>query len=67
MRILTDLDGTLLKGSLVLGHAIYLHNKKVIDLGDLPNAWNSDKKNESLIYELAISYQNAIGVFHLDN
>lgn len=58
--VLSDVDGTLLKGSLVLDHACTLHNKGIINLGDLPRSWISDPKNEHKIKELAQSYQKEI-------
>jgi HAD superfamily phosphoserine phosphatase-like hydrolase len=57
---LSDVDGTLVRGSLVLQHAIMLHNKGTISLGDLPNVWLQDKKNETAITALAIAYQQAV-------
>lgn len=57
---LSDVDGTITKGSLVLEHAIYLHNKGIINLGSLPERWNNDRKNEKLITELAMAYKKAI-------
>lgn len=58
--VLSDVDGTILKGSLVLDHACSLHNKGIINLGDLPKNWISDPKNEHKIKELAQSYQKEI-------
>lgn len=58
--ILSDVDGTLLKGSLVLQHAVMLHNLKIIYLGELPQRWIDDKKNEDLIGELSGAYRNAL-------
>lgn len=57
---LSDVDGTITRGSLVLDHAIYLHEKGEIQLGDLPEKWKKDPKNEKLITELAESYKTAI-------
>lgn len=58
--VLSDVDGTLTKGSLVLDHAVYLHEKGIVDLGDLPEKWLKDKKNEELITELAVAYRDSI-------
>lgn len=58
--VLSDVDGTLVRGSLVLDHAVWLHNHGVIDLGDIPSKWMSDQKNESYISKLAEAYREAI-------
>jgi len=58
--VLSDVDGTLLRGSLVLDHAVMLHEKGVIDLGDLPTKWLADQKNEDHIMQLADGYRKAI-------
>lgn len=58
--VLSDVDGTLTKGSLVLDHAIYIHDKGYIDLGDLPDRWRADPKNEEIIVELAEKYREDI-------
>lgn len=58
--VMSDVDGTLTKGSFVLDHAVYLHDKGIINLGDLPEKWEKDKKNEAYISELAESYKAAI-------
>lgn len=58
--ILSDVDGTLVKGSLVLQHATTLHEREIINLGNLPGMWAADRKNEDLITELAIAYQKSI-------
>lgn len=57
---LSDVDGTIVKGSLVLGHAVTLHNKKVINLGTLPKDWVANPKDEKLIRELAEAYRENI-------
>lgn len=57
---LSDVDGTLVKGSLVLGHAAWLHEKGVVNLGDSPEKWLADMKNEELITELAEAYKSSI-------
>jgi len=59
-RVLSDVDGTLVKGSLVLQHAESMHKQGIINLGRLPEQWNADKKNEALIIELAEAYRDAI-------
>lgn len=58
--ILSDVDGTLTRGSLVLDHATMLHNEGVIDLGDLPRLWESNPKDEAVISTLAEAYRHAI-------
>lgn len=58
--VLSDVDGTILKGSLVLNHACMLHDKKVVNLGNLPAEWLDDMKNESKISALANGYRVAI-------
>lgn len=63
--VLSDVDGTIVDGSLVLEHAVFLHQEGEIDLGDLPDRWLADQKNESLISELAESYRRAIVGRHL--
>lgn len=63
--VLSDVDGTIVRGSLVLQHATALHNSELIDLGSLPSQWADDKKNEDLITALAIAYQKAITGMHI--
>lgn len=58
--VLADVDGTLLRGSLVLDHACFLHDEKVVNLGDAPDAWREDVKNEALITQLAEAYRESI-------
>ncbi len=58
--VLSDVDGTLLRGSLVLDHAVMLHHKGVIDLGEWPAKWVADQKNEEFIMNLADNYRKAI-------
>jgi HAD superfamily phosphoserine phosphatase-like hydrolase len=58
--IISDVDGTLVRGSLVLNHAVKLHEMGVIDLGPLPALWRADMKNEDLIKRLAEAYRTAI-------
>lgn len=58
--ILSDVDGTLVKGSLVLQHAVDLHESGFIDLGRLPNFWVNDKKNEDLVTSLADAYRMSL-------
>lgn len=58
--VLSDIDGTLVDGSLVLEHAVYLHENGEIDLGDIPERWMADQKNEHIITELAEAYRSAI-------
>lgn len=58
--VLSDVDGTLLKGSLVLNHACMLHNEKIINLDQLPTEWLADLKNETKVRALAEGYREAI-------
>lgn len=58
--VISDVDGTLVKGSLVLNHACYLHDHGIIDLGDKPARWKRSKKNEVRIKDLAEEYRNGI-------
>lgn len=57
---LTDLDGTILKGSLVLDHAVFLEEQGIIDTKGLASEWLADKKNEEAIYSLAEMYRYSI-------
>lgn len=59
-HVLSDVDGTLLQGSLVLEHAVSLHKQELVDLGSLPSQWLADRKNEHLISGLAEAYRDAI-------
>lgn len=62
---LSDVDGTITRGSLVLDHATMLHTRGIINLGELPAQWNADKKNETLITALAEAYRREIvGLTH---
>lgn len=58
--VLSDVDGTLIRGSLVLDHAVWLHGKKIINLGKIPALWLANQKNEVLIMQLAEAYRDAI-------
>lgn len=58
--IVSDVDGTLVKGSLVLDHACWLHDEKIFDLGDTADNWKSEPKNEENITALAEAYRHAI-------
>lgn len=58
--VLSDVDGTLTRGSLVLDHAIYLHDSGAIDLGNLPKKWQKNPKNEKVIVKLAEKYREQI-------
>lgn len=57
---LSDVDGTLVRSSLVLTNAVRLHREGAIDLGDAPDRWEADMKNEELVTELAVRYQHSI-------
>jgi phosphoserine phosphatase len=67
MRVITDLDGTLTKGSIVLNHALFLESKGIIDTQGTGNAWVSDRKNEKLIVNLAMAYRTGITGLKLDD
>lgn len=58
--ILSDIDGTLVRSSLVLENAAELHDLGHIDLGDVPERWRADMKNEALVRELAEGYREAL-------
>lgn len=58
--VITDLDGTLTKGSLVLEHCGHLESLGVINTNGAFENWNADRKNEKLITECAIAYQSAL-------
>ena len=54
---LTDMDGTLTKGSVVLDHAGYLIEKGFIQDDGSYQAWKLDVKNEKLIVAVAENYR----------
>lgn len=58
--VLSDVDGTLVRGSLANDHAVWLHNKGVINLGELPAQWLAAPKDETRLANLAIAYGKAI-------
>lgn len=58
--ILTDVDGTLTKKSIVLSHAGYLIEKGTIKDDGSYKAWSQDMKNESLIVAVAENYRSQI-------
>lgn len=58
--VLSDLDGTLTKKSLVLEHYGYLIKNGIVEDDGSYKAWSMDMKNEKLITECAMSYQRAI-------
>lgn len=58
--ILTDVDGTLTKKSIVLSHAGYLIKKGIIQDNGSFEAWKKDVKNESLIVAVAENYRSQI-------
>lgn len=57
---ITDLDGTLTKKSLVLGHAGYLIENGIMRDTGIYKAWCDDMKNEKLIVALAEEYRHQI-------
>lgn len=58
--ILTDVDGTLTKKSIVLSHAGFLIENKVIADDGSYQAWVQDMKNEHLITSVAENYRSQI-------
>lgn len=56
----SDVDGTIVRRSLVLSHAAHLHREGAVDLGDLPDRWLAAPKDEHLISTLAEAYREAI-------
>ena len=58
--ILTDVDGTLTRKSVVLSHAGFLIEKGTIKDDGSFQAWKKDVKNESLIVAVAENYRNEI-------
>ena len=58
--ILTDVDGTLTRKSVVLSHAGFLIEKGIIKDDGSFKAWEKDVKNESLIVAVAENYRNEI-------
>lgn len=58
--IITDLDGTLTKGSLVLEHCGHLEAKGIINTNGAFENWNKERKNEKLIIECSIAYQSEL-------
>lgn len=65
--VLSDVDGTLTRGSLVLDHAIYLHDSGAINLGDLPQRWRADPKNEKLVDEFARAYRAEVAGMRMED
>lgn len=57
---ITDMDGTLTKGSVVLQHAGHLIEKGLIKDDGSYHAWLADVKNESLIVAVAENYRKEI-------
>lgn len=57
---ITDMDGTLTKGSIVLEHAGFLIEKGLIQDDGSYQAWNNDRKNEKLIVAVAENYRKEI-------
>lgn len=58
--ILTDVDGTLTKKSIVLSHAGFLIEQGIIKDDGSYRAWSQDMKNESLIVAVAENYRSQI-------
>lgn len=58
--VLSDVDGTLTRGSFVLDHAVFLHDRGIIDVGAEKDAWLNDPKNETAIASLAESYREGL-------
>ena len=57
---LSDMDGTLTRKSLVLGHAGFLIEREIIEDTGIYGAWCEDMKNEKLIVALAQDYQRQL-------
>lgn len=57
---LTDMDGTLTKGSVVLDHAGYLIEKGLIKDDGSFKAWKQDVKNERLVVAVAENYRHEL-------
>lgn len=57
---LSDVDGTIVRSSLVLSHAVALSNEGVINVGSLAKDWQKDMKNETIISALAEAYRDEI-------
>lgn len=58
--ILSDVDGTLTRKSVVLSHAGFLIEKGIIKDNGSYQAWRTDMKNESLIVAVAENYRSQI-------
>ena len=58
--ILSDVDGTLTRKSVVLSHAGFLIEKGIIKDNGSYQAWQTDMKNESLIVAVAENYRSQI-------
>lgn len=58
--VLSDVDGTIVRGSLVLQHACHIHKQGLVDLGDIPERWIANRKDEKTIAELGDAYRAAI-------
>lgn len=58
--LISDMDGTLTKGSIVLEHAGFLIEKGLIQDDGSYQAWNKDRKNEKLIIAVAENYRKEI-------
>lgn len=65
--LISDLDGTIIKDSLVLSHCGFLERRGIINTNGTFELWNLDRKNESLITQCAMAYQREItGLHHKD-
>ena len=64
--VVSDVDGTIVRRSLVLNHAAKLHEEGIIDFGELPSQWQADPKNEGLITQLAELYRDSLTGLTLD-
>ncbi len=65
--IITDVDGTMTKKSLVLEHYGHLIAKGIVADNGSYEAWSMDMKNEKLIVDCAMSYQRAITGMNVQN
>lgn len=58
--VLSDIDGTIVKGSLVLNHASFLNRIGKISVSEELKAWRNSPKNESRIVDLAEAYREQL-------
>lgn len=61
-----DLDGTILKTSLLMEHYIYLVENKYVSNCTYLEQWLKDKKNDTLIYNTANEYKEKLETLSYD-